>query len=87
MSLSMPGKNISEIEVTNISSHRLWLYIHGEELFMSYEDFPWFKGKTLKAVLNVKEISPEHYYWPEIDIDLTKKIIQNPEKFPLKVKE
>ena len=84
MNPSTPEKNISEIKVTNISSRGLWLYINGEEFFMSYEDFPCFKGKTLKSVLNVKEISPGHYYWPEIDIDLTKKIIQNPDKFPLK---
>ncbi len=86
MNSSTPGKSISEIEVTNISSHGLWLYVHDEELFMSYEDFPWFKGKTLEAVLNVEEVSLGHYYWPKIDIDLTKEIIQNPDKFPLRSK-
>ena len=43
MSLSAPGQNISEVEVTNISVHGVWLLVRDKELFMSYEDFPWFK--------------------------------------------
>ncbi|MEN8180825.1 MAG: integron cassette protein, partial [Pseudomonadota bacterium] len=30
--------------------------------------------------------SPGHYYWPEIDVDLTKEIIEHPERFPLSAK-
>ena len=53
---------------------------------MSYEDFPWFEEQPVKAILNVEEVSPGHYYWPAIDVDLTKEMIENPEKFPLKAK-
>ena len=53
---------------------------------MSYEDFPWFKKQSIEAVLNVEELSPDHYYWPAIDVDLTKEIIKNPDRFPLKAK-
>jgi hypothetical protein len=31
-----------EVEVTNISAHGLWLLSRDKELFLSYEDFPWF---------------------------------------------
>ncbi len=79
-----PGKNTLAIEVTNISAHGIWLLAHGKELFMSYDDFPWFKDQPIKAVLNVEEQSPGHFYWPEIDIDLTEEIIEHPERFPLK---
>ena len=79
-----PGKNTLDVEVTNISSHGVWLLAHGKELFMSYDDFPWFKDQPIKAVLNVEEQSPGHFYWPEIDIDLTEEIIEHPERFPLK---
>ena len=79
-----PGKNTLAVEVTNISAHGLWLLAHGKELFMSYDDFPWFKDQPIKAVLNVEEQSPGHFYWPEIDIDLTEEIIEHPERFPLK---
>lgn len=49
---------------------------------MSYQDFPWFKQQPIEAVLNVEEPSPEHYYWPALDVDLTKEIIKNPETCP-----
>ena len=86
MSLTTLGNDTSVIEVTNISSHGIWLLVHGEEFFMSYEDFPWFKDQPVKAILNVKELSSDHYYWPVIDVDLTKEIIKNPDRFPLKTK-
>ena len=86
MKSSKLGKNTSMIEITNISSHGIWLLAKDKELFMSYQDFPWFKEQTLGAILNVEEVSPGHYYWPVIDVDLTEEIIENPDKFPLKAK-
>ena len=86
MRSSAPGNDTSEIEVTHISAHGIWLLAHGEELFMPYEDFPWFREQPVRAVLDVKEPSPDHYHWPAIDIDLTKEIIKNPGRFPLKAK-
>ena len=37
------GKIASGVEVTNISTHGIWLLVGKRELFLSYEDFPWFK--------------------------------------------
>ncbi len=82
MSLSAHGVAVSAIEVTNISSHGIWLLAHDQELFMSYDDFPWFKEQPIKAVLHVEEPSPGHFYWPDIDVDLTQEIIEHPERFP-----
>jgi hypothetical protein len=48
---------------------------HGKELFMSYEDFSWFKDRVVKSIQNVQEPSPGHFYWPDIDVDLTLEII------------
>ena len=84
MSSLAHGKNISSVEVSNISAHGLWVLAHGKELFMSYDDFPWFKDQPIKAILNVEEQSPGHFYWPEIDVDLTEEIISHPERFPLR---
>ena len=86
MSLLAHGKSTSVVEVTNISSHGVWLLAHNKELFMPYEEFPWFKDQPIRAVLNVEEHSPGHFYWPDIDIDLTEEIIEHPERFPLKAK-
>ncbi len=86
MSLSAHGKISSAVEVTNISAHGLWLLTRNKELFLSYEDFPWFKDQPIKVVLNVEEQSPGHFYWPDIDVDLSEEIIEHPERFPLKAK-
>lgn len=84
MSSLAHGNSISEVEVTNISTHGVWLFAHGEELFMSYDDFPWFREMAVKSIVNVEEQSPDHFYWPDLDIDLTREIIKHPERFPLK---
>jgi len=79
------GKSTS-VEITNISGHGVWLLTDEQELFMSYEDFPWFKDATVSKVLNVEEPKPGHFYWPDLDVDLTAEIIEHPERFPLKSK-
>jgi len=84
MNSSAPGQGISEVEVTNISAHGVWLLVRDRELFMSYEDFPWFKDHPVKSILNVEEPSPGHFYWPDFDVDLTAEMIKHPERFPLK---
>lgn len=86
MNSRAPGKNTSAVEVTNISSHGVWLLAADQELFMSYDDFPWFKDIPVGKVLNVQEPSPGHFYWPDLDIDLTSEIIEHPERFPLRAK-
>ena len=86
MELSQPGNSILEIEVTNISGHGIWLYVHGTEHFLPYELYPWFKEKPVSQITNVEEPSPGHYYWPDLDVDLSEAILQDPEKFPLQAK-
>ena len=86
MSLSARGKHASAVEVTNVSSHGLWLLVHDKELYLSYEDFPWSQEQTVKSIVNVEEHSPGHFYWPDLDVDLSQEIIEHPARFPLKAK-
>ena len=52
------GKGIPTIEeVTHIASHG-WLLTGSQELFMSYDDFPWFKGCTSQKNSHVQEPTP-----------------------------
>lgn len=80
------GKTISELEVTNISSHGIWLLTKEQEYFLSFKDFPWFKETPVGKILNLEELSPGHFYWPDLDVDLGIETIKNPERFPLKAK-
>lgn len=86
MSLSAHGNSTLAVEITHISSHGVWLLSHDKELFMPYEAFPWFKDQPVKSIINVEEPSPGHFYWPDMDVDLTIESIEHPERFPLKSK-
>jgi hypothetical protein len=84
MSLEPLGIGTSTVEVTNVSRYGLWLLTKERELFLAYDDFPWFKDAPLKAIFNVQEPSPAHYCWPDLDVDLGLETIEHPERFPLK---
>lgn len=86
MSSSPLGKSTSEVEVTNINKHGVWLLAGDREMFMPYEDFPWFKDVPVRKILNVEEPSPGHFYWPDMDVDLGVESIEHPDRFPLKAK-
>jgi hypothetical protein len=84
MSSSKLGKTTSEVEVTNISPHGIWLLVKDEELFLPFDDFPWFQHASVAAIVEVQEESPGHFHWPAIDVDLSLESIRNPKRFPLK---
>ncbi|MBL7004502.1 MAG: DUF2442 domain-containing protein [Gammaproteobacteria bacterium] len=86
MSSLAHGNNTFSVEVTNISSHGIWLFAYEKEHFLSYDDFPWFKDQTVKNIIHVEEQSHGHFYWPELDVDLSEESIEFPERFPLKAK-
>ncbi len=86
MNLETLGKNTFQVEVTNISYHGIWILANNEEMFLSYEDFPWFQDVPIRQILNIQEPFPNHFYWPDLDVDLSYEIIKNPERFPLKAK-
>ena len=86
MKSSPPGNSTSAPEVTNISAHGIWLLTSDQELFLSYEDFPWFKDQPVKEIFDVEEPLPGHFHWPKLDVDLTLQMIQHPERFPLKAR-
>lgn len=80
----MPGSATFTAEVTNISRHGLWLLLDDRELFLSYEDFPWFRSATVEAILRLERPAPEHLYWPDLEVDLSVDSLEHPERYPLK---
>jgi uncharacterized protein DUF2442 len=79
----MLGKRISAVEVTNISKHGFWLLLANEELFVSFKEFPWFKGASISEILNIEWPQHHHLYWPDLDVDVSVESIRQPEDFPL----
>lgn len=79
----MLGTVTSPIEVVQLTPQGVWLAYHDQEFFLDHDQFPWFRDATASQVFKVQEISPEHFYWPDIDVDLDMERIQHPERFPL----
>lgn len=77
------GVNTSPVEVTNLSPHGFWLLLGGEELFLPFAEFPWFREASVAKICHVELPSPQHLYWPELDIDLAVESIRDPGRFPL----
>jgi hypothetical protein len=80
------GSSTSEAEITHISKNGVWLLLADEELFMSFDDFPWFKDAPVAKILEVEWPSKDHLYWPSLDVDLSIESVRNPSKFPFKQK-
>jgi hypothetical protein len=78
-----PGKRGSTAEVTNVSRHGFWLLLDGRELFVAFEQFPWFLDATIRALTNVVMPHPSHLRWPDLDVDLEVESIEHPERYPL----
>lgn len=83
MRSSTLGKNISTVEVTRIAKNGLWLQVHGEEHFLPFKQFPWFKEAKVSSVLKVKLLNRDHLHWPDLEIDLELDCIRHPDKYPL----
>lgn len=80
----MRGTTTSDVEVTNVSRHGLWIWLGGRELFLAFADFPSFADAPISKVTNVEWPSPDHLYWPDLDIDLSLQSIEDPARFPLR---
>ena len=76
-------RNILETEVTHISNHGLWILTREKELFLPYEQFSWFKDKTINDITKVESFGEDHLYWENLDVDLSLEMIEHPERFPL----
>lgn len=77
------GDDTSQVEVSGISPHGIWLFLGDREVFLPFADFPWFRDAPVAGVLHVERPHLHHLYWPDLDVDLSVESILNPERFPL----
>ena len=76
----------TSISVENITPFGIWLFVNGQEHFVSYAEFPYFRDRTLHSIQNVELLHGSHLYWPDLDVDLEIDNLINPQKYPLKSK-
>src|SRR5262245_55605207 len=77
------GRDISHVEVTNVSPHGFWLFVGEQEVFVSFKEFLWFKDAPIQQISHVELPSAHHLYWPDLDIDLAVDSLTHPERYPL----
>lgn len=82
----MPGTITSVPEVAHVSKHGLWLLLRNEEHLLPFKKFLWFKQAMIEQIEDVEWPTPDHLYWPKLDVDLSVESIRNPESFPLVAK-
>jgi hypothetical protein len=63
------------------------LLLDDEELFLPFEQFPWFRRATIEQLSVIERPSCDHLYWPLLDVDLAVQSIRKPSDFPLVAKE
>ena len=79
----MPGTSTLQVDVSHVSQHGLWILLDAEELFLPFEQFPWFRNATIDQICSVTRPTTDHLYWDQLDIDLSVQSIRNPAEFPL----
>ena len=70
-------------KVSRVSPHGFWLLLGDEELLLPLADFPRFKDATVDQLCDIERPSPDHLYWPLLDVDLSVRSIRHPEEFQL----
>ncbi len=86
MTSKMLGKNISEVEVSNISKHGFWVLVKEKEYFLSYDEYSWFKDAKISDILDVRLLHESHLYWEKLDVDLELSALEEPGRYPLTYK-
>ncbi|MBI4212127.1 MAG: DUF2442 domain-containing protein [Deltaproteobacteria bacterium] len=83
MKLRKLGKNISDVEILNVSINGIWIHVRGQEFFLSFEHYPWFKNASIAEIHQVELLHDQHLRWPDLDVDLELASLDHPEKYPL----
>lgn len=83
MKSKKPGSATSEVEVTHISSHGIWLLVCDKEYFLPFLEYPWFKSAPVGSIMNVALLRSVHLHWPDLDVDLELSALEHPDRYPL----
>jgi hypothetical protein len=77
------GTGTYPAEIANISAQGFWVFLGDRELFVPFQEFPWFADAPVSTILNVRRPQEDHLYWPDLDVDLAVESLEHPERFPL----
>ncbi len=73
----------NNVEITNVSPFGIWVLANGNEFFIDYRDYPSFDGASIKNIADVEVDCLGNLHWPQLDIDIERDSLENPENYPL----
>lgn len=82
MNSKLVSGNISEVEVTHISTGGIWVLIDDKEYFLPFEQFPVFRDATVATIHNVRLAKSGHLHWPALDLEVALESLGKPETVP-----
>jgi hypothetical protein len=77
------GKRTSKAEVTQVSTHGLWVLIGAREYFLDFDQYPWFAKGSIADVTKVQLLHGRHLRWPALDVDIELESLDYPDRYPL----
>ncbi len=76
--------SLSELaEITAIDAAGFWLLVNDREYFVAFAAYPDFRRATVAQIYSMRRQGADHFYWPELDIDIELEALEQPERFPL----
>jgi hypothetical protein len=83
MKSSERGMNASTVELTRVADDGVAIRVDGRELFLRFDQFPWFRYASTEQIACIERLGTEHLRWPRLEVDLTIESIEHPERYPL----
>lgn len=77
------GKDILDVEITNIDMQGIWLLMNDKEFFLPFERFPWFRNATVGEIHNVGLEGNGELHWPDLKVYLPVTSIGPPTLIPV----
>jgi hypothetical protein len=70
-------------EITAINAAGFWLLVNDREYFVAFADYPAFRRATVAQIYTMQQRGSDHFYWPDLDVDIELEALEQPERFPL----
>jgi len=83
MSSQTLGQNISDVDISLVTTNGFWIFVQSREYFLSFDEYPWFRNARIADLMNVELKSQYHLRWNDLDIDIELDSLEHPECYPL----
>jgi len=76
------GKTTTAV-VDEVTDQGFRLRVNGEAFWVSFEDYPMFRGADPEILRSGLEVLPSGVWWEELDEGIEFEALRHPERYPL----